>query len=180
MNEKRLRPGLILALLVIAAIVVLVNHFHIPDFAVIKPDVLYTSGQPRGMDYTRLLYKYHVATIVNVRLVSEHRNHNWYNEETTWVKNNGVNLVQLSIEKAYPFPDEDTQNHFLDVMSAKGGLPVLLHGSRDDVRVAMLTAVWLRKAQGYSTERTTSEVKKIIDDRKLTEAEVQFIRDLVK
>jgi len=180
MNWKRLSSVLIVVLLLTAAVAILVNHFHIPDFAVIKPGVLYTSGQPRGMDYTRLLYKYHIATIVNVRLISEHRNHNWYHEEISWAKNNSVNLIELPIEKANYFPNEDIQQKFLEVMSTKSNLPVLLHGSTDDERVAMLTAVWLSKALGYNAEEAIGEVKKIIDDRNLTEAELQFITALAK
>lgn len=179
MKKKRLLLcHLIVGLLIIAAIVLLVRHFRIEDFHIVKPEVLYVSGQPRGMDYVRLLYRYHIATIVNVRLNSECRDHNWYHEETNWAKDSGVNYIELPIEKANCFPDERTQEQFLDVMSAKGNLPVLLHGCRDDERVAMLTAVWLRRAQSYSAEGSIGEVKKIIDGRKLTEAEIKFIRNL--
>jgi protein tyrosine/serine phosphatase len=180
MNKKQLQAGLWVILLATAA-VLLVNHFHIADFTIIKPNVLYTSGQPRGMDYTRLLYKYHIATIVNVRLVSEHRNQNWYNEEVAFVRNNGLNYFELTIEKGGNyFPDKQTQEQFLDVMANKDKLPVLLHGSRDDKRVAMLMAVWLRQTQGYTAEEAIGEVKRVIDDRKLTEAEIRFISDLAK
>lgn len=180
MKKKKSPVGLIIVLLAVAVVVLLVNHFHIDAFNVVKPSVLYTSGQPRGMDYTRLLYRYHIAAIVNVRTASEHRERNWHNEEVVWVRNNGVNYIELPLEKRDYFPDAQTQDRFLALMADNTNLPVLLHGSSHDERVAMLTAVWLRKAEGYSTEKTISEVKKIIDDRKLTEAEVQFIRDLVK
>lgn len=65
-------------------------------------------------------------------------------------------------------------------MANKDNLPVLLHGAGDDKRVAMLVAAWLEKAQNYSTEQTTAAVKKIIDDRPLTEQEKQFIEQLNK
>jgi hypothetical protein len=65
-------------------------------------------------------------------------------------------------------------------MADKNNLPVLLHGSSDDKRVAMLAAVWLEKGQGCSVEEAAKVVEKIIDDRKLTEAEVKFIGDLAK
>jgi len=181
MKKKRFSPtGLIITAMIIAAIVLLVKHFHIKNFHIVKPEVVYVSGQPRGLDYTRLLYKYHIATIVNVRLISEHRSHNWYNEEITWAKNNGVNYIELPIVKANYFPNEKTQNQFLNIVGNKSNLPVLLHGSGDDKRVAMLTAVWMRKAQGYSTERTISEVENIMDSRRLTESEIGFIRALAK
>jgi len=180
MTKRKSPSGIIIALLIAAAIILLVRHFHVTDFRIIKADVLYTSGQPRGMDYTRLLYKYHIATIVNVRSASEHRDRNWYNEEITWVRNNGVNYIELPVEKGSCFPDKQTQNQFLAIMADNVNLPVLLHGSGDDKRVAMLTAVWLRKTQGYGTEETVSTVKKIIDDRKLTETEAKFISGLTK
>ena len=179
-KKKRLPTGLITILLVATAAILLIKHFHIEDFCIIKPGVLYTSGQPRGMDYTRLLYRYHIATIVNIRPVSEHQDENWRNEEVTWTRSNGVNYIELSIEKGRYFPDKQTQEQFLAIMADKNKLPVLLHGGSDDKRVAMLVAVWLQKNQGYTVEQIVKVVRTIIDDRELTEDETKFIRSLSK
>jgi protein tyrosine/serine phosphatase len=180
--KKKKHPlhGFIIILLIAAVVVLLVRHFHIQDFCVVKPGVLYTSGQPRGMDYTRLLYRHHLATIVNIRLVSEHQDDNWHNEEVVWARNNEVNYVEMPIEKGRYFPDKQQQDNFLAIMAERKNLPVLLHGSSDDKRVAMLAAVWLEKSQGQSVEETIKAIEKIIDDRKLTEAENKFINDLAK
>jgi protein tyrosine/serine phosphatase len=177
-KKKQLLHRFIIILLIAAAAVFLVRHFHIADFQVIEPGVLYVSGQPRGMDYMRLLYRYHLATIVNTRPVSEHREENWYSEEIIWTKNNGVKYIEMPIEKKNYFPDKETQDKFLVIMADKKNLPVLLHGSADDKRVAMLAAVWLEKSQGYDPEETIKAIAKIIDDRKLTEDEIKFIRQL--
>jgi len=180
-KKKQPISGLIITLLIIAAATYfLFHHFHINDFRVIEPAVLYTSGQPRGMDYTRLLYKYHIATIVNVRMTLEHRNNNWYNEEITWTRNNGVRYIEMPIEKSSYFPDERTQDNFIAIMTNKDNLPVLLHGGRNDERVAMLVAVWLRKSQGYTAEHTADTINKIIEGRELTEDEIAFINHLAK
>jgi len=178
MKKKKSPTGLIITLLIAAAIVLLVRHFHIKNFNVIKPDVLYTSGQPRGMDYTRLLYRYHIATIVNVRSAAEHRERNWYNEEIIWVKSNGVNYIELPIGRDNYFPDKQTQDRFLAIMADKDKLPVLLHGSSGEKRVAMLTAVWLKKSQRCTDEEVFEIVERISDDHKLTEAEKEFINSL--
>ena len=182
-NKKKTPAGLIVILLIIAAVIFLVRHFHIKNLHIIKPGVLYTSGQPRRMDYTRLLYKYHIATIVNVRSASEHREKNWYNEEITWVRNNGVKYEELPIDRspdrANYFPDENTQNEFLKIMADKTNLPVLLHGSSGRKRVSMMASVWLRKAQGYSVENTAGIVEKI-KEQPLTEREKEFIEGLGK
>jgi protein tyrosine/serine phosphatase len=178
-NKKKQSLVALYAILVtVAAIILLVRHFHIKNFHIIEPDVFYTSGQPRGMDYTRLLYRYHIATIVNVRSASEHREKNWYNEEITWVRNNGVKYIELPIEKADYFPNKETQDRFLTIMADKNNLPVLLHGSSGEGRVAMLTAVWLIKSQRYTVEETIKVVEEINDDRKITEAESKFITQL--
>jgi protein tyrosine/serine phosphatase len=184
MKKKKFSPkGLIIALLITTAVVLLVRHFHIKNFHVVEPEVLYTCGQPRSMDYTRLLYKYHIATIVNVRHASEHRERNWYNEELTWIKNEGVTYRELpidrSIDRANYFPDETTQQEFLKIMSDKTNLPVLLHGSAGRKRVPMLVAVWLRKARGYSVDDTVRLVEKV-KDQPITKAEREFIESLVE
>lgn len=181
MKKKQPLVGLIIVLLITTAVIFLVRHFHIKAFNIISAEVLYTSGQPKGMDYTRLLYKYHLATIVNVRSRTEHREKNWYNEEIIFVRSNGVNYFELPIEKkGNYFPDKQTQKQFFDIMADKDNLPVLLHGSGGDKRVVMLVAAWLRKTQGYTFEKVIKVVKKNIDDRKLTESEIRFIRDLAK
>jgi protein tyrosine/serine phosphatase len=177
-EKKRLPAGLITILLITVAAILLVKHFHIRCFCIIKPGVLYASGQPRGMDYTRLLYKYHIATIVNIRPASEHRDQNWYSEEIAWTRSNGINYIEMPIEKKFCLPDKQTQDQFLSIMADKNKLPILLHGSSDDKRVAMLVAVWLKKNQGYTVEQTIKVVKEIIGDKELTEDEVEFISAL--
>jgi protein tyrosine/serine phosphatase len=177
-KKKQSLAALYITLVAIAAIIFLVRHFHIKNFHIAEPGILYTSGQPHGMDYTRLLYKYHLATIVNVRSASEHREKNWYNEEVIWVRNNGVKYIEMPIGKADYFPDKETQDQFLAVMADKNNLPVLIHGSSGEGRVAMLAAVWLRKTQGHNFEDTVKVIEKINDGRKTTEAENKFIAEL--
>ena len=182
-KKKQSLVALYVILLVTAAVILLVRHFHIKNFHTIKPGVLYTSGQPRGMDYTRLLYKYHIGTIVNIRSASEHREENWYNEEVTWVRNNGVKYFELpidrSINRANYFPDQATQKEFLKIMADKTNLPVLLHCSDGRKRVSMLTAVWAVKDQGYTVAEVI-ELVRSIKERPLLEAEKNFITGLVK
>lgn len=181
MKKKKSPIGFIIILLVVVTgAVFLVRHFHIKNFQVIRQNVLYSSGQPRGMDYPRLLYKYHIATIVNVRLISEHRSHNWYNEEITWAGSNGVKYIEMPIERGHYLPDEKTQDQFLAIMADKTNLPVLLHGSADDKRVALLVAVWLRKNQEYNLEQTMKVFRTIIDDREPIPDEIKFIENLTK
>ncbi len=181
MKKKKSPIGFTIILLVaVTGAVFLVRHFHIKNFQVISQNVLYSSGQPRGMDYYRLLYKYHIATIVNVRLPSEHRNRNWHNEEITWTKSNGVKYIEMPIERNHYFPDEQTQDQFLSIMADKTNLPILLHGSGDDKRVAMLTAAWLIKTQGYTVNQTFQTIEKICDDRPLNETDRNFVHQLAK
>lgn len=182
MEKKKKSPtGFIIILLIVAGVVLLVRHFHIKNFHIIKPDVLYTSGQPRGMDYTRLLYRYHIATIVNVRSAFEHREKNWHNEEITWVRNNGVKYIELPIDKSYNspgyFPNEETQNKFLELMAEKENLPVLLHGSSGEGRVAMLTCVWLVKAEHLAAGQAIKTAGRIKGEP-LVEKEIEFIHSL--
>ncbi len=173
--------------IIIAAVVIiitgLVRHFHIKNFYVVKENVLYTSGQPRRMDYTRLLYRYHIGSIVNIRSAAEHREKNWYNEEITWVRNNGVKYFELpvdrSINRANYFPDKTIQKRFLEIMRDKNNLPVLLHGSSGRKRVSMLAAVWLIKAQKY-TAAEAIEMVRFIKGQPVTEAEKSFISSLVQ
>jgi protein tyrosine/serine phosphatase len=135
------------------------------------------------MDYTRLLYKYHIGTIINLRSHAEHREQNWYSEETTWVRSNGVKYFEFPLERNVNdpahFPDANMQQKFLDIMADKENLPVLVHDGKGEGRVAMLAAVWLAKVQRRPIEQVlvnTVDIK----DKPLTEQETNFIRGLFK
>jgi len=172
-------PVALYVVLIAGAVFLLVRHFHIKHFNVIEPDVLYTSGQPRGMDYTRLLYKYNIGSIVNVRSASEHRERHWHNEEITWVRNNGVKYFELPIEKSNFLPDEQTRKQFLAIMADKVNLPVLLHDSNGRKRVSILAAVWALKANKYSVAEAIELVERIKGQPAL-ETEKKFIDSLAQ
>ena len=180
MAKKQNHTTTIVIALAVIITVGLVRHFHIKNFQTVLPGVLYTSGQPEGMDYTRLLYKYHLATIVNLRQEDEHREDHWYNEEMTWVQQNSVNYVALPVTKRPDyFPNADVQREFMKVMADKTNLPVLLHSSSGRKRVSMLTAAWLVKAEGYGASEAVDILEKI-KGKSATKKEKQFVETIAK
>lgn len=176
-----------LQLWIIAGLIIVVllwanEHFRIHNFKVVEPGVLYTSGQPRGMDYARLFHKYHIATIVNLRSEAEHRERNWYNEERTWLSGNrGVDYHEIPLAKAdgegRVYPTEQQQQEFLAIMDDKRKHPVLLHGSVGKKRVAMMTAIWLVKSKGVDFEEAIEEAEQILE-RDIREGELEFLEEL--
>jgi protein tyrosine/serine phosphatase len=180
--EKNKNPflGWFWLAVIILSIIGLVKHFQIKNFQVVKPGALYTSGQPRGMDYTRLLYKYHIAAFVNLRSTDEHREQNWYNEEITWMKSNGVKYIELPIEKGVlseGIPDTQDSRKFLEMMSQSTNLPVLLHDSSGKKRVSYLAAIWMLKSGGFDLQQATNKVQQI-NGEPLTEQEMNFLKSL--
>jgi protein tyrosine/serine phosphatase len=174
---------LITAAILITAAVILVQSFCIKNFRVVQPSLLYTSAQPKGMDYNRLLYKYHIATIINLRSPAEHREQNWYNEEITWVRSNGVKYVDMPLDKNVNdpahFPDANMQQQFLAIMANKENLPVLVHDGSGKGRVAMLAAVWLAKNRQQPLEQLLADAVETKHGQ-LTEQEINFIRGLFR
>ena len=165
---------------VILIIVALQRHFSVRNFHVIEPDILYTSGQPRGMDYTRLLYKYHIGTFINLRSEDEHRDHNWHNEEIIWMRSNGANYIKLPVEKygqVKGFPDKEIQKKFLEIMADKSNLPVLIHDSSGKERSPRLAAIWMMKTGKYSLEDTIKKTEKI-KHKPLTTEEIEFLNTI--
>jgi protein tyrosine/serine phosphatase len=181
-KKSPLRAIITIAIIAVAA-VLLVRSFRIPDLNCISPGILYTSAQPRGMDYTRLLYKHHIATIINLRSPAEHREQNWYSEEMTWVRSNGVKYVEMPLDKKVDspahFPDANMQKQFLDIMANKGNLPVLIHDGKGEGRVAILAAVWLAKGRQNTIEQVLANTVESKEEP-LTEQETDFIRGLFK
>jgi protein tyrosine/serine phosphatase len=180
-KKKQSLAALYITLVAIAAIILLVRHFHIKNFNVVEPRVLYTSGQPKGMDYTRLLYKYHIATIINLRSQTEHRERNWYNEEITWVRSNGIKYFEMPLDRDTNspghFPDANMQEQFLAIMTDKESIPVLIHDSSGESRAAMLASVWLRKVRRCNVEDTARFVEKV-KGHPITTTEKKFIEGL--
>jgi protein tyrosine/serine phosphatase len=180
-KKKQSLALLYIILVAIAVIIFLVKHFHIKNFHVIEPDVLYTSGQPQGMDYTRLLYGYHIATIINLRSQAEHRDRNWYNEEVTWVRSNGVKYFEMPLDRnpnsPGQFPDANMQEQFLSIMADREDIPVLIHDGSGESRPAMLASVWLRKVRGCSVEDTVRLAEKL-KGQPVTATERNFIENL--
>jgi len=162
------------------AIICLVKHFHIKNFNVIDRGILYTSGQPRGMDYTRLMYKYHIATFVNLRVIAEHREDNWYSEEFEWMKSNGVKYFELPVDRKIAvdeIPDNESFRKFLEIMNDKTSRPVLLHDSSGKDRVSYFAAVWMLKSGGFSLEETIKKVEKL-QKAPLDEKELAFLKSI--
>ena len=183
MKKKTPLRTIITIAIITGAIVMLVKSFWISDFNCISPGVLYTSGQPRGMDYTRLLYKYHIGTIINLRSPAEHREQNWYNQEVIWVRSNGVKYFELALERNVNdpahFPDANMQQKFLAIMADKENLPVLVHDGKGEGRVAIFAAVWLAKNRQNTLEQVLANAADIKEES-LTEQETNFIRGLFK
>jgi hypothetical protein len=181
-KKNPLRTIITIAIIVTAA-VLLVRSFQIPNLNIVSPGILYTSAQPRGMDYTRLLYKYHIATIINLRSPAEHREQNWYNGEITWVRSNGVKYIEMPLDRNINnpnhFPDPDMQQKFLAIMVDKENLPVLVHDGKGEGRVAILAAVWLAKDRQNTIEQVLAKTVEI-KEQPLTERETSFIRGLFK
>lgn len=182
MKKKNPIRVLVIILLFAVAAILLVRHFQIKNFNVINPGILYTSGQPRGMDYTRLLYKYHIATIINLRSPAEHRERNWYNEEITWVRSNGVKYFEMpldrNIDSPAHYPDANTQGQFLAIMADKENLPVLVHDSSGESRAAILAAVWLIKSEQLPVQQVI-DIASGIKSAPLSKPEKHFITTLV-
>ena len=182
-KKKKPLQLLITAAILITAAVILVQSFCIKNFRVVQPSLLYTSAQPKGMDYNRLLYKYHIATIINLRSPAEHREQNWYNEEITWVRSNGVKYFEMPLDRntndPAHFPDATMQQQFLAIMANKENLPVLVHDGKGEGRVAALAAVWLIQTEHLSTPQVF-EITEKIKNSPLVESEKMFINSLSK
>ena len=188
MKKKSPLRGFVVIALLIAAAVLLVRHFHIKNFNIIQEGVLYTSGQPRGMDYARLLYKYHIGTIINLRSPAEHREKNWHNEEITWVRSNGVKYFEMPLDRDINvpghFPDANMQERFLDIMNEKENVPILVHDGSGESRSAMLVAVWI--VRGRQSQPVPGGVEQILEtaekikNEPLVDAETRFIQGLFR
>lgn len=167
MKKKKIDFFWLWMILFVLLIVGAFKHFRIKNFNVVEEDILYTSGQPRGMDYTRLLYKYHIATFINIRTPNEHREANWYNEEAQWMKESGVKYIEMPMNKNSTFrqvADSNDLQEFLKIMNDKTKLPVLIHDNTGRNRVPYMAAIWMAKSGKYDMQeiiKRTEHIKEV-------------------
>ena len=124
---------------------------EIPRFRAVKENVLYRSGQCRGVGLDYLKHK-GIKTIINLRSPGKAGSI----KEKEFATLNGINYVNetIGIDMAAMYKVADL---FLEIMNDPKNLPVLVHCSRGKERSGIMSAIYLIEKEGWSRKDALAE-----------------------
>ncbi|MCK5834280.1 MAG: tyrosine-protein phosphatase [Lentisphaeria bacterium] len=151
---KKRKILFIIALLIIAAVGGRTYYFYqreIPRFRAVKENVLYRSGQCRGIGLDYMKSK-GIKTIINLRSPDKAGSL----KEKEFAKENGIKYINhtigINLEEMYK-----TSALFMKIMNDPKNLPVLVHCSRGKERSGIMSAVYLMEKEGWSRKEALEE-----------------------
>lgn len=143
---------------------------HYRHVRVVKPGVLYRSGQLTKKGLERVLYENNIATVISLRgnAQGQPSTHHW--EEAVCFKN-FVHYVSIPLgsteQRAHPSPGESFQlidtaaRQFLDIMTdpVTYPRPVLVHCLAGVHRTGVMAALFRIEKEGWTKERAIAEMR---------------------
>jgi protein tyrosine/serine phosphatase len=180
-NRKRLL-WLAAAALVIAGVAGGVWFGHYRDkphhFAVVKPGVLYRTGQPDAKGWEWIMARYPIKTVLDLRPPDEDASA--YALEEAFCREHGLELVDMPMSRDGHPPTPEQFAQFLDLVRNPSRQPVLVHCEFGSLRTGVLAAAYRILEEGWSYDRAYSEANGLRFNREKAPEDDAFLRDLEK
>lgn len=155
-RSKNLKLASGLALLVLASVLGWKLHAEseLPRrFAIVEPGRLYRSGQPTPAQLARVLDRYDIRTVLELRPP----NYPEFAAEKQLVEERGAELVVVPISSRDPLtPDQLEAIHSL--YADAGRQPILVHCRHGVARTGVAVALWRLEHDGWNGERAVREM----------------------
>lgn len=153
------RRGLIAALVVLAVSAAVGGaaywwkDYPVHHFAVVKEGVLYRSGQPDPGQLRRLVNRYGIRTVVNLRGLRG--DDPWWRAETDFCARRGLRVLNMEMGEA-PLAQANV-TEFLDIVRDPANRPVLVHCEAGSVRTGFAVAAYRIAFEGWSFRQAMAE-----------------------
>jgi protein tyrosine/serine phosphatase len=160
----------LLGILVVAVIVgvpvgyAAYRNANLRNFAVVKPGVLYRSGQLSINGLERVVHDHGIRTVVTLRdaSVEGERPPDW--REELWCKEHDLRYVRLRPREWHgppgePVPAEANVKQFLDVMADSSNYPVLVHCLAGIHRTGAFMAVYRMEVDHWDNAAALDELR---------------------
>lgn len=116
------------------------QHGQPRRFMVVQPGVLYRSAALAPEELQRVIERYGIRTVVNLRSRSENRE-DWHRSQARICRAAGALLQDIPLEPESP-PSADQIQTWLDLLRESARRPVLVHCKHGVVRTGMLVAIY--------------------------------------
>ncbi len=145
-------------------------------FGIVEDGALYRSAQPSAKQLERIVARYGIRTVVNLRRSGTDDGANFQEEESA-AKAIGIEFINI------PYTNDDAQEHiakFLNVMCDSAKRPVLVHCSAGKERTGVMVAAYRISRHGWTLEKALAEMEDYgfdpADGQRFVEAVREFAR----
>lgn len=150
---------IVMALIVSPAVFAVRQEAQTRNFRVVRPGVLYRSGQMTKEGLLRTLNDYHIKTVINLRDGLSERD----KAEEEFCKSEEVNFVRIMPsrwgDEGGCVPVDSGVRRFRDIMSDPGNYPVLVHCFAGIHRAGSYSAIYRMEFEHWSNEQAIAEMK---------------------
>ncbi len=173
MWRARWFAALVLVALAVGTFAFYFDQKLLPNFHVVHSDVLYRSGQPRGLGL-RVVDWLNVRTYLNLRVTES----NTVFDEIAFCREHGVrSVVAPFTHRAISL--QHAVDRFLELMDDPSNYPVLVHCSRGKERSGVLAAVYRMEFNAWTNERALAEMYALGYERGAMPAGEEFVKSYV-
>jgi protein tyrosine/serine phosphatase len=123
-------------------------------FLVVTPGVLYRSGTLDPDHLARVLNRYEIRTVVNLRTPREQSDGEWRAQEVTTCRQSEVELIDLPMRTNVP--DIQQIDEWLRILADPARLPVLVHCAHGVQRTGVMVAIYEMERLGKTKEEVLS------------------------
>ncbi|HEY3246364.1 MAG TPA: tyrosine-protein phosphatase [Phycisphaerae bacterium] len=142
------------------------------SWSVVDEGVLLRSGQPNLEDLQTIRAETGLRTIVRLRTL-----HVDDQQTRTFARNNGINLVDIPIDRG-DTPSPDDVQRFLQLFNDPANLPVLVHCAHGTERTGVMVALYRIYHERWSPEQAFREMKSNGFDALMNPKMKQYVRAL--
>jgi tyrosine-protein phosphatase SIW14 len=150
---------IVVALLIAPSVLAVRQEARTRHFRVVRPGVLYRSGQMTKDGLLRILNDYHIKTVINLRDGLTERD----KAEEDFCKSEEVNFVRILPsrwgDEGGCVPVESGVRRFREIMSDASNYPVLVHCFAGIHRAGSYSAIYRMEFEHWSNEQAIAEMK---------------------
>jgi hypothetical protein len=170
-SSKRLRlVFVVLAILALAAVwpaFLGFRWYHLKRFAVVRPGVLYRSGQPTELGFRWLVGQYQVKTVLSLRPDNPHLHRGWLDPgepdgrgEAEHLEKSGLRQIQwpMADEACWPWFTPWQYEQFFQLFDEPANLPVAVHCVGGRHRTGTAVALYRLEYDRWPIDRVVPEL----------------------
>jgi protein tyrosine phosphatase (PTP) superfamily phosphohydrolase (DUF442 family) len=141
----------VVALLVLGGLAAIWADRHLPyyHFRTVQAGAFYRSGQPTGPELERVIDRYGIRTVVNLRDEAARAGSDWWEQEHAAAARKGVRHMDVPCAGGEP-PTPEQVAELLAVWDDPANRPILVHCRQGSVRSAAAEGLWRIEYMGES------------------------------